>query len=308
MLKKEKKSDTAQSTVVFAICGYMLCSSLMLLSNKLAVNFLPAPSFVLWSQLAMTALGVWLCGLMDIIVVDGLEWGKANSFSLVALIFLATIFTNIKCLQYSNVETFIVFRASTPLFISICDYLFLNRHLPNVRSTFCLLGLLGGAAVYVMWDHAFQVRGYMWVGIWYFMFTVDQIYIKHVCNKVKMKSNWGRVYYTNLIASVPLLFMTAWNREVINVEWTSAGIAALLLSCVLGVAMSYFAFLARSLISATYFTIVGNACKLLTVVINQMIWDKHANKIGVASLMFCLVCAYFYEQAPKRNEQNQGKV
>jgi len=280
----------------------------MLLSNKLAVNFLPAPSFVLWSQLAMTALGVWLFGLMDIIVVDGLEWGKANSFSLVALIFLATIFTNIKCLQYSNVETFIVFRASTPLFISICDYLFLNRHLPNVRSTFCLLGLLGGAAVYVMWDHAFQVRGYMWVGIWYFMFTVDQIYIKHVCNKVKMKSNWGRVYYTNLIASVPLLFMTAWNREVINVEWTSAGIAALLLSCVLGVAMSYFAFLARSLISATYFTIVGNACKLLTVVINQMIWDKHANKIGVASLMFCLVCAYFYEQAPKRNEQNQGKV
>jgi len=61
--------------------------------------------------------------------------------------------------------------------------------------------------------------------------------------------------------------------------------------------------LARSLISATYFTIVGNACKLLTVVVNQLIWDLHANSVGVASLLFCLVCAYFYEQAPMRGSR-----
>lgn len=124
-LKDGKKEESSKA--MFAIIGYMLCSSLMLLSNKLAVHYLPAPSFVLWSQLALTACGVWIFGAVGVIVVDPLEWGKTKAFSLVALIFLATIYTNIKTLQYSNVETFIVFRASTPLIIAICDWIFLGN-------------------------------------------------------------------------------------------------------------------------------------------------------------------------------------
>lgn len=300
MLNKPKKESTSASKVIFACGGYMLCSSLMLLSNKLAVHFLPAPSFVLWCQLAATAFVVWLLGLINVITVDGLESGKVRSYSLVACIFLATIYTNIRCLQYSNVETFIVFRASTPLIISFCDWWFLGRELPKLKSLFCLLGLLAGACVYTLYDHAFQIRGYLWVAVWYFVFTIDQIYIKHVCDVVKMKSNWGKVYYTNFLSSLPLIFMTLGSQEVTTVEWTNSGIAALLLSCCLGLAMSYFAFLARTLVSATYFTIVGNVCKLLTIIINQLIWDLHANSIGVSCLLFCLVCAYFYEQAPYR--------
>ena len=32
------------------------------------------------------------------------------------------------------------------------------------------------------------------------------------------------------------------------------------------------------------------------------IWDLHANSTGVMALLFCLACAYFYEQAPLRKE------
>jgi len=287
--------------VAVAIVGYMLCSSLMLLSNKLAIHFLPAPSFVLFCQLSLTAFGVWISGLCCI-EVDSLEQNKVRSYSLVAVIFLSTIFANIKILQYSNVETFIVFRASTPLLISVMDWIFLGRQLPGMKSFLCLVGLLFGASIYIMSDNAYEVRGYMWVGLWYAVFTVDQIYIKHVCDFVKMRSNWGRVYYTNLLASLPLVFMVYGSNEFETLEWTFNGVAMLSLSCILGVAMSYFSFLARSLISATYFTIVGNVCKLLTVILNQLIWDLHASRTGVMSLLFCLLCAYFYEQAPLRKE------
>ena len=58
--------------------------------------------------------------------------------------------------------------------------------------------------------------------------------------------------------------------------------------------------LARSLVSATLFTILGNVCKVITIGINVAIWDKHATPFGIACLMFCLVAAYFYEQAPLR--------
>ena len=81
-------------------------------------------------------------------------------------------------------------------------------------------------------------------------------------------------------------------------------------SVVLGAAMSYFAWSARSLLSATSFTVVGNVCKLLTIAINVVIWDKHASPVGIVCLLFCLSAAYFYKQAPLRAEaknENDGK-
>ena len=52
---------------------------------------------------------------------------------------------------------------------------------------------------------------------------------------------------------------------------------ALAASCMAGVLMSYSQFLLRGLISATSFTVVGTMCKIATVVINCLIWDKHAS-------------------------------
>ena len=121
--------------LAFAVIGYGACSSLMLIINKVAVNLLPAPSFVLLMQFFSSWFAVKLCGLCGCVVVDELEWRKLMSFLPVSIAFLAAVFANIKTLQFANVETFIVFRASTPLTISICDYLCLGRELPGVRST-----------------------------------------------------------------------------------------------------------------------------------------------------------------------------
>ena len=44
----------------------------------------------------------------------------------------------------------------------------------------------------------------------------------------------------------------------------------------------------------------GNLCKILTVVVNILIWDKHASTTGLAFLFVCLASAAFYRQAPLR--------
>lgn len=93
----------------------------------------------------------------------------------VACAFLGAIFTNIKTLQYANVETFIVFRSSTPLFVSVADYLFLGRELPSSRSWMSLVGLLIGSIIYVQTDSHFHVSGYYWVCVWYMVFCFDQV-------------------------------------------------------------------------------------------------------------------------------------
>lgn len=281
----------------------MVCSATLLIGNKLAVHMIPAPSFILWCQLFGTVLAVKAAHIGGAIShLDALEVPKMRAFAPVALIFVATIFTNMKSLEHANVETFMVFRFSTPLCVSICDYLFLGRHLPGARSWASLLALLVGAAGYALTDAAFVVRGYAFCALWYCIFCVDQVYLKHITNTVKMESNWGRVLYSNLLASIPLFFMMAGSEREVIAEATPDALAVVGVTVLLGTAMSYYAWLARSMVSATVFTILGNVCKVASIMINVMLWDKHATPFGIACLLFCLGAAYFYKQAPLRSE------
>lgn len=166
--------------------------------------------------------------------------------------------------------------------------------------------MLVGAFGYATTDSAFEVKGYSFCALWYLIFCMDQIYLKHITNTVKMRSNWGRVFYSNFLASIPLIFTFVNDSDEIaalkNIS-TSASIAVFV-SVALGVGMSYFAWMARSLLSAASFTVVGNVCKVLTIAINVSLWDKHASAWGIGCLMFCLGAAFFYKQAPMRA---QGK-
>lgn len=285
----------------------MLCSATLLISNKYAVYKVAAPSFILFSQLMGTALVVKAFAGAGKIEADALEKEKVKKFLPVALIFLATIFSNMKSLQYANVETFMVFRFSTPLVVSIADYLFLGRKLPSPRSWACLIALLVGAFAYAQTDSAFHVKGYTFCAVWYAIFCMDQIYLKHITNTVKM-SNWGRVFYSNFLASCPLVFTFINDADEIEAlkNMSFDAFIAVFISVALGVGMSYFAWSARSLLSAASFTVVGNACKVLTIVINVSLWDKHASPFGIGCLMFCLVAAYFYQQAPMRATQKDN--
>lgn len=290
-----------QARIFWAVTGYMICSATLLIGNKLAVEELRAPSFILWAQLAGTVVAVKLaqgCGV--IAHCDKLEVGKVKAFVPVALIFVATIFTNMKSLQYANVETFMIFRFSTPLAISVCDYLFLGRQLPQLGSWLSLFALLAGATGYALTDSAFVVEGYLFCSLWYCIFCLDQVYLKHVTNTVQMESNWGRVLYSNLLASVPLAVLSAWEWDIIR-KASIRDLAIVTGTVVLGAAMSYYAWLARSLVSATSFTILGNVCKVISIVINVTLWDKHASPFGIICLLFCLAAAYCYKQAPMRD-------
>ena len=285
-----------------AVAGYSICSSLMLVINKLAITFVPAPSFVLFIQLLFAAVTIRGMSLMGVIDADPLDFSKGKPFILVSMAFLGALYTNVKTLQYANVETFVVFRSSTPCLIAILDFVFLGRQLPNARSCASLGAIICGAVAYIWCDSNFEVRAYGWVVAWYVIFAFDQIYIKYVVDQSSLNA-WGQTYYTNTLA-VPLVLVVALlTREDVEMydlrlDWIST--SALIGSCVAGVLMSYSAFLLRGLVSATTFTVVGTMCKIATVVINCLIWDKHASLRGLAALFVCLFAGVWYQQAPLR--------
>eukprot|EP00959_Pyramimonas_sp_CCMP1952_P278510 5823180-Pyramimonas_sp.AAC.1 len=255
------------SSVAFVMAAYVCTSGSMLVLNKVAVTILPQPSLVLIAQLAcavLSAIGLNAAGYAD---VDELSVDKLKRFYMVAVIFLATIFSNMKTLQYANVETFIVCRTSTPLLIAALDYSFLGRQLPSTQSFLSLVFTAIGAVGYVLTDSGFQIIAYEWIAVWFTMFSIDMVYIKYVIQTVPM-TNWGRVYYQNLIALPIVLLIGSLTGEVqdflqldsnphVNrVKWTPATVAALLASCICGTGMSYFGFRLRKEVSATSFTVI----------------------------------------------------
>jgi hypothetical protein len=120
--------------------------------------------------------------------------------------------------------------------------------------------------------------------------------------------------------------LTHENEKLLRADWSAGAIALLVLSCAVGVAISYLGWRARSLVTATCYTVLGVANKMLTVLANAMVrahrmalhaphapystsfapyswprlqvWDQRASPIGIMFLCVCLVGAAGYKQAP----------
>ncbi|KAF6261593.1 hypothetical protein COO60DRAFT_1459090 [Scenedesmus sp. NREL 46B-D3] len=267
---------------------YGLCSSTLIVINKVAVHHLRAPVFILVLQLLFAAGSVRILTVLGTLDAEHLQWRLVRPFLLIIVGFLGTVFANIKVLVYSNVETFIAFRSSTPLVLSIFDYLFLGRKLPGGRSIFSILLLVLSCSGYTYYDQGFKLQAYSWLCVWYVFFLFEACYVKHTCDTVHM-SNWGRVYYTNLLSGLALLMVFP--------------CLLLFLSCAVGVCMSHAGYLMRSNVSATAGVVVGVVCKLGSVVLNLLIWDQHASPPQLALLVLGLVGGSLFQQAPLREKQ-----
>ena len=73
--------------------------------------------------------------------------------------FVGALYTNMQALNHTNVETVIVFRACTPIAVSVIEYLFMGRYWPNMRSSMSLLLVALGAIWYCTSDSTFNISG-----------------------------------------------------------------------------------------------------------------------------------------------------
>ena len=69
------------------------------------------------------------------------------------------------------------------------------------------------------------------------------------------------------------------------------------LSCFFGLTISFFGFASRKAVTATAYTVIGVTNKLLTILVNVLIWDKHAGAPGLVALLICIYGGYMYQQS-----------
>ncbi|CAN0900834.1 GDP-fucose transporter 1 [Linum grandiflorum] len=300
-----RADPTKQLATSSVVIGYALCSSLLAVINKYAITKFNYPGLLTSLQYLTSALGVWVLGKLGFLHHDSFNLNTAKKFLPAAFVFYLAIFTNTNLLRHANVDTFIVFRSLTPLLVAIADTLFRKQPIPSRLTFLSLFVILGGAVGYVATDSAFTLTAYSWALAYLVTITSEMVYIKHIVSNIGLNT-WGLVFYNNLLSlliSPVFLVLTGEYTEVFDAlgngrDWFKVdAFSAVALSCVFGVLISFFGFAARKAISATAFTVTGVVNKFLTVVINVMIWDKHATPFGLLCLLFTLCGGVLYQQS-----------
>ncbi|XP_051122890.1 GDP-mannose transporter GONST3 [Andrographis paniculata] len=306
-----------QASVYGVAAGYCISASLLSIINKWAVMKFPYPGALTALQYLTSALGVLICGWLKLVEHDKLDLLTMWRFLPAAAIFYLSLFTNSELLLHANVDTFIVFRSAVPIFVAIGETLFLHQPWPSVKTWMSLATIFAGSIVYVLTDYQFTLTAYIWALAYLASMSIDFVYIKHVVMTIGLNT-WGLVLYNNLEAlllfPVELLIMGELKKIEHDIsdeaDWHSIQVILPVgLSCLFGLAISFFGFSCRRAISATGFTVLGIVNKLLTVVINLVIWDKHSTLVGTVGLLICMGGGILYQQSTsKKPESAKGEA
>lgn len=296
---------------VIAVATFSVSSSGLLLVNKLCLKEVALPSFLAVLQFVasvLCALGLAATGQAEL---DGLAWPRVRIYLVYIGLFATAIYSNMQALTHSNVETLIVFRACGPLMVSLLEWRLLGRTLPSRQSVLVLFGIFLFALGYVASDKAFAMHGlraYSWCAVYFVSICLSDTCGKHLISGLQWRSMWGPVLYTNLLATPVMCTFGLVGSEgprLLGAAWRVQGVLLYLLSCVFGIAISFTGWRCRALVSATCYTVLGVANKMLTVLANIIIWDEHATPAGLACLVGCLCCATAYRPAPLRRPEHE---
>lgn len=296
----------ASSAVVAAVLSYSICSASLLLINKFALSLIPSAPFVTAVQcvFCIVAIGAssFVCGTPRI---GDLSRPLLQAYAFYSALFVLGIYSNMKSLEESNVDTVIVFRAATPLLVAAADYLWMGREAPSTRSLASMLVVAFGCAAFVAVDRDFELKGlraYAWVAVYTVCIAAEMVFGKAITSKHDAPLG-ASVLLTNAFALVPFLLIGASTGELERgtaSHFSPLAVCVLVLSCVLSAGIGFSGWWARSLVSATTYTVVGTVNKILTVLLNILVWSKHASPLGTFFLLVCLAAGGFYEQAPPR--------
>ena len=300
-------APTASSwAVIVSVITYSICSGSLLLMNKVALSFIPSGPLITSIQCAFVVVGITAGTLCDAPRLSPFTPAVMNAYLKYGVLFVLGIYTNMRALEASNVDTVIVFRSTVPLFVAVGDALVMGREAPSARSLFSMVVVVLGCAAFVAADAEFALHGiaaYAWTLLYVFFMSLEMLLGKAITSSLDVTLGTS-VFMTNAVGLLPFLLIGAstgeLNRGLDFSLWTPSAIGVVFLSCCLSAGIGFTSWWCRTLVSATTFTVIGVVNKVLTVLLNVLVWSKHASGLGTVCLLVCLAGGALYQQAPMR--------
>jgi len=275
--------------VMFYVVGHCVSASMLTVANKKALVKFHPPAVAgasenasyLWTlvviQFICAALVSFVAGGIGLCSVTPLQLRKALAYFPAAAMFMVTIIAGNAVMNFANVNAFLVLRSLVPLPCTLAETWLYKDSRPPLLSAIALLVTVGGAVGYGMSIGGIQLQSIAWAVIYLVCMPVDALLIKHSISSLDI-TPWGLVLYNNVLAAIPALFFAVMFEvpdlqsfwTMVEVLTTKEARAAVLLSCGLGISISYFQLRTRYFISATAFMVLGVFNKFATVLVNKM--------------------------------------
>jgi len=103
-------APASRASVLFSTVAYGTCSSLAIVTNKVAIHRVPLPGLIFCLQLAATVSFIVVLRSSRLIEADTVSWSAVKTFIPYVCSFNLSLYSNGRALAASNVETVIVFR------------------------------------------------------------------------------------------------------------------------------------------------------------------------------------------------------
>ena len=307
--------DRVVSTPSIAGALFVYCASgtLLTLANKLAVLALPAPHALLVFQNGVTVL--LLLALTHAVPehVGGplppLTWHALRTWLPLTLLFVGMLATSLLALLQVSAVTLIVFRNLGSLVTAFFERAVLGMEISTLSVT-SLLGILLGVLLYALHDLQFSAVGYAWLTLNVACTAAFQIYVKGLI-VAQPKTGpgalgpFGMSYYNNLISLPVFVLVVVGAGELQGLpemvaRFSASGWAAVVLSALLGFALSTSAFLVNKLVSATSMMVANNVNKFALFIVSELVVQRTLGPFAAVSTALVMACAWLYAESKGR--------
>lgn len=226
----------------FLVILYVAFSSSMLVINKSALLEFSYPVLLSAIQTLSSALFIWLGRYNGIIDFFSITLSNIWHWRVITLAFVTPLVLNMKAVESMPVESVMVFRAVSTVFVGLCDYVFLHVTITPLQRMACCVISFGGC-VYALNDNQYSLTGYIWGSLYAASIVFNTIYIKYSFDKLPEMSSWEKSFYNNLLSSIILLVVSFifedHTKTIETIRHMSLfGHAAIVTSCIVGLGMT----------------------------------------------------------------------
>ena len=295
--------------VIWAVIFFMLCSSSMLLVNKLIMGYWNLPVTITLIQLLFACVA--LCCFPQFLRVgswnDAWRWLRA-----VPLLFAIMLATSMLALKYSTTGAVVVTRNVAPLFALSMEAMGKEKVQVDVWTIMALVFTLCGVVLYMMNDLQFSLIGLICMLINMVSAVGERIVerrllaVDPVVDASKMAlvllTNLGGLFYVTFLL-IPTQETSDWDSLMHTDEGAPRPMYQYVLlgvSCVAGVAIGYAGINAQRHLTATSFLVVGNVNKFVVIFVGMAFMSEASSWQAVLGCIIAISGGVMYALARNR--------